>query len=72
MKSKAPWLFHPCAELRERRLAAKLTQQQLAQVIGIRQSNVSKWERLQTWPRGANYERVSKWLDAARAAERAS
>ncbi len=53
--------------IRSRRKALKLTQQALAQGIGVSHVAVSQWEKEETVPRGENLLRLAEWLQCTAA-----
>ena len=53
--------------IRSRRKALKLTQQAIAQHIGVSHVAVSQWEKEETVPRGENLLRLAEWLQCTAA-----
>jgi len=53
--------------IRARRKALKLTQQAIAQHIGVSHVAVSQWEKEETVPRGENLLRLAEWLQCTAA-----
>lgn len=53
------------SKIKQKRLAANMTQQNLAKKLGVKQSTVAMWENGSNIPKAATLPKIAKLLDCS-------